>query len=526
MRASATVTATAPSGGAGVASASVPESVVDSDPWFTDPNRLAGWADDVAGSVGAAELTGYPDANALGEAADVYLNRNRRKHRERLGGLVEDRPLGSDLWAAEADARLAAVAGPASTESESTTTVPTVTCVSDPFPWAGDPTADDKTRLVLTVAASGDSPTEPVPLGATLDAAFGQHTTTEYARASWVDEHHPELMEKCDTAEGLSLRVSEKALYLLRTGMGRSGTVPWATLPDAHDADGNPLPVRRFHEYLSGSRRGLTDGRRAIAFDLLADNRARFVDGPDETPRVLKGGTVPVVQRFTSSREAERLRSGLAEVFNAAEAAAQECTVWVLTLPRESADGPCHSYEVFQRAWERLYDRLRYARDVGDGRGSLPPYWYVQEAQPRSGWCHRHIGWCGPVGGSDPGLSTTRLRRWWADALRVPSGEWVVVDVEEPFALADGWHTADSDSHTHTDGEGKRVLADGGPGLRHYFGKGPRRLVEVASADVATLREWAARCRRGESTEALRERASLAFMWATERRFYGTGGGL
>jgi hypothetical protein len=256
-----------------------------------------------------------------------------------------------------------------------------------------------------------------------------------------------------------------------------------------------------------------------VAFDLLADNRARLVDGSDETPRVLDDGTVPVVQRFHARREAERVRAGLAETFDAAERAGRECTVWALTLPRESADGPYDSYPVLQRAWERLYARLRRAAEVGDGPGSLPPYWWVTEPQ-RSGWCHRHVGWCGPVGRSAPGLGLDRLRDWWRDALRVPSGEWVHVDVAAPVRLRDGWHTTDRD-----DG-GARVLADGGPGLRHYYGKGPRRLVEVAGADVATLRAWAERCRRGEVTEALAERSALAFVWATEARFYGTGGGL
>lgn len=510
---SVTVNATKPAGASRPTSATV-------TPSTHKPTQFsaATWPD-----TGEVDLH-YPEV--LEGWAEAYLDRTRREHREKYDWMVDSEPIHSDLMASEAVAYLAGRVGAPTTKSES----PTISDVgglgfdgTDPFPWAGDLTGPDKTRLVLMLAVSGDSPTDPVPLGDALDAAFGASEPKHYQRAAWLDEHHPELVEKDTKASVSGLRVTGRCLYLIRS-MQSASRLPWAGPSLDRSDDGEAaslLPKDRFHGTIGSTRGRLNDRQLALALTIHAEGRQTLV-GSDGEAKILADGTDPSEQRFASVGRANGVYKSLSRRCDALERVADEAVAVTLTMPRACADGPVDSYAVMSAAWGRLYHRLRRS-DVVGGSGSVPPYVWVQEPQ-RDGWAHRHV-----IIGVPRLMDPDALRAEWADCLRIPecaeTTPWVRL---HSLTLAEGWHARGRAVTTGSDGSAPvpsdpSVAADGLglPGLRAYYAKGPRLLTEMAASTPTELFDRAARLRAGGGTERDRDMARLTFMWPTEPPFEG-----
>lgn len=448
------------------------------------------------------------------------------------------KPILSELYSDKAEEHLSTRFGPAIRESECTNTAGFLSGGENRFPWADDPTGDEKTRLVIVAATLGDSPTDWVPFYRVLEAGFDDDSRTHYDRSDRLAEQYPDFWQKRQTESTyVEVRPTLEAVYLIRA-CNPEKSVPWSESISDVDFDGNALPIQRFAETIGanrGAKQGLTDGQLGLALNILADHRSTLV-GVDGEAKTLNTGAKPIVQRFASASRAQEIAEGYDRVADELERQFDWAVVLTLTLPRETADSAVHSYEVMADAWKRFTDRLSY--DPVDSEkpsrpGRVPPYVWVQEPH-RDGWAHRHV----IFGGERRLMDADDVRRDWADCLSIPDcvdvTPWVRLGT---IQLADGWHVVDSEdagpSVLAPATASTPIVADGGAaaptqyqdagGLRPYYRKGMTRLVETASLAVGELRERANRLAQPslEPTEQDRELARLPFMWAAEARFTG-----
>lgn len=434
---------------------------------------------------------------------------------------VSDTPFYADAFADEAEAYLDRRHGPATRTSEYPGGSADLTEAESPFPWAGDPTGDEKTKLVVTVAASGDSPTSWVPLSVALQAAFDASESRHYERVRHIRDTHPELLEKRTTAGHSEVRATPEALSLVTT-MQSLSLPSWLDRSPERDRDTEAPAVRDFRDTLGRQRRYLTASEWGYALSLLADHKKSLqVDGPGAGSKVLDTGAVPQAQRVASVDRAATLGAGFDAAAEALTDRFDRGVSLMLSLPRGVADSPVHSYAVMADAWGRLRDRLGRDREDRDRPAEVPPYVWVQEPQ-RDGFAHRHV----TFGGVTHLMNADDLRADWAECLRYPAcGPGPRVHLTT-LDLSEGWHAVDHVAAGEAGGRpatAPAVVADGSglPGLRAYYRKGLTRLRGLAALDAGDCYRIADRVAVGEATDRERDLARLSVMWAAEAPFYG-----
>ena len=457
-------------------------------------------------------------------------------YRDAFADAFERRPRVRDVLADEAEEYLDRRMGPPTRESECTGAAEFLSEGENHFPWADDPTGDEKTRMVVAAATLGDSPTDWVPFPRVLEAEFDGDLKKHYGRSNTLASQYPELWEKRPTESTyVEIRPTPETVYLIRA-CNPAKPVPWKGSIRDVDFDGDPLPIQRFSETVGanrGSEQGLTDEQLGFALDILTDHRSTLVDAGGNA-KTLESGATPIVQRFGAVSRARDVCKRYDRVADELERRFDWAVNLTLTLPRATADSALHSYGVIAEAWKRFSDRLSYdpsSPEKPSRPGYVPPYMWVQEPH-RDGWAHRHV----IFGGERRLMDADALRKDWSDCLRIPDcadvRPWVRLDM---IQLAEGWHVVESN------GAGRSALApidtttpiaaDGGAvvpeqyrdagGLRRYYQKGMARLTELASLEVEQLRQRARRLMKPslEPAEQDRELARLSFMWAAEAEF-------
>lgn len=496
------------------------------------------------------ELPAWQRQQADTSFAEQVAEMPRPLHRDTFAEAVGSRPILSDafaeannsqpilseLYSNRAEEHLSTRFVPVIRESECTGAAEFLSEGENHFPWADDPTGDEKTRMVVAAATLGDSPTDWVPFPRVLEAEFDDDLKKHYGRSDTLASQYPELWEKRQTESTyVEVRPTPEAVYLIRA-CNPAKPVPWREAIRSVDFDGDPLPVQRFSQTIGanrGAEQGLTDRQLGLALSILTDHRSTLLDS-EGNAKTLESGTTPIVQRFGAVSRARNVYERYDGVADELEKRFDWAVTLTLTLPRATADSALHSYEVIAEAWKRFSDRLSYdpsSPEKPSRPGYVPLYMWVQEPH-RDGWAHRHV----IFGGERRLMDADDLRKDWSECLRIPEcadvRPWVRLD---KIQLAEGWHVVESN------GAGPSALApvdtpapiaaDGGAvvpeqyrdagGLRRYYQKGMARLTELASLEVEELRQRARRLMKPslEPTERDRELARLSFMWAAEAEF-------
>lgn len=498
------------------------------------------------------ELSGWHRQQEESTFAERVAEISRPLHRDTLAEAVASSPILSDafedgnksqpllsgLWSDEAEEYLSNRTGPEARESECTDAAEFLMGGENLFPWADDPTGNEKTKLVTVAATLGDSPTDWVPFHRVLEAAFDDGSRTHYDRSDRLAEQYPDLWQKRETESTyVEVRPTSEAVYLIRA-CNPEKPVPWRESIRDVDFDGNPLPLQRFSETVGANRgfgQGLTDNQYGLGLNLLADHRSTLIDEVGDAKTLTSGAKV-IVQRFASASRAQDVGKVYDRVADELEKRFDWAVVLTLTLPRAVADSALHSYVVIADAWRTYRNRLSF--DPADPEkpsrpGYVPLYLWVQEPH-RDGWAHRHV----IFGGERRLMDADDVRRDWAECLDIPDcvdvTPWIRVGT---IQLAEGWHVVDSEdagpSALAPANASTPAVADGGAvvpaqyrdagGLRPYYRKAMTRLVKLASLEVRELRECADRLMTPslEPEDKDRELARLSFMWAAEARFTG-----